>query len=310
MITVLISKLSSMILLTLAGLLFVRLKILKTDDSHAFSRLIISVLQPCLIIRAFQVDLTRDRIFGFVSSLIFGFIVYIIWIFLSMFLKRVFSLNKVEEMTLIYGNIGNLILPLVQMVLGDEMVFYASALQVPFNLFLWTHCNAVLSGKKKAEFKNILLNSNVIAVYIGLFLMVMRIRLPEIIDTTMGSLAAMVGPLSMIVIGVVIGQKNLRQVFTFKKGYLVAFLRLLAYPLIIISVLYFIGILKIYPELTPVFQVIFFALAAPPAAMVSQLAVIYNEDPEEAGILNVIGTCLCTITMPAVIAVYQFLFPI
>ena len=308
MISVLISKLSSMILITLAGLFAVRAGIFKNDDSKVFSRMVISILQPCMIVNAFQIDLTPERIHGFIAAEIFCFAVFIFWILLSVLFRKLFNLNKVEEMTLIFSNVGNLILPLVQMVLGDEMVFYASAIQLPFNLFLWTYCVMVISGQKKMEFRKVFLNSNVLAVFIGLLFMITGVHFPEVIDTAVTSVSSMVGPLSMFVIGMIIGQGNIRRILTFKKGYLIAFLRLLFYPLSVMGILYVSGILKIFPAYIPVFQVVFFALSAPPAAMVSQLALIYDEEPVEAGYLNVIGTILCAVTIPAVLYIYELLF--
>lgn len=308
MIPVLISKLSSMILLTLVGLLTVRIGLIKPEEGRAFSKMVVFVLQPCMIVRAFQIELTSERIFGFVSAMIFCFLIYFFWTVLSFLLKKPLKLNKVEEMTLIYSNVGNLVLPLISMVLGEEMVFYASAIQLPFNAFLWTHCNTVLSGEKRMDFKKIFLNSNLIAIYLGLFLMITGLRFPDVIDTAVSSLSSMVGPLSMIVIGMVIGQEDLKTVFLFKKGYLVSFLRLIVYPMLVLGILFLTGFLRIYPTLVPVFQVIFFALAAPPAAMVSQLALLYDENPGEAGRLNVLGTVLCGVTLPLVLSCFEFLF--
>ncbi len=138
--------------------------------------------------------------------------------------------------------------------------------------------------------------------------MLTNVRFPEIIGTAVTSLSSMVGPLSMFVIGMIIGQGDIRRLLTFKKGYLIVFLRLIFYPLSVMGILYVCGILKVFPALTPVFQVVFFALAAPPAAMVSQLALIYDEEPVEAGNLNVMGTILCAVTIPLVLFIFEKAF--
>ncbi len=308
MITLLISRLSSMILLTLLGIFTIRVGLFNDGDSKAFSKMVIYVLQPCLIARSFQVDLTKERVFGFFSAMVFSFLVMGIWMIISYALRKWAGFNRVEEMTLVYSNVGNLTLPLVQMVLGDEMVFYASAVQIPFNVFLWTHCVIVLSGEKKIDLKKIFMNSNVIAVFFGIFLMITGIRFPEVVDTAVSSLAAMVGPLSMMVIGMVIGHADLKKIFLFGKGYLIAFMQLLLYPLLAMGLLYLTGFLRIFPEMVPVFQALFFPIAAPPAAVVSQLALLYDEEPVEAGSLNVIGTVLCGLTIPIVLTCFQRLF--
>jgi len=58
----------------------------------------------------------------------------------------------------------------------------------------------------------------------------------------------------------------------------------------------------------PVLQVVFLALSAPPASTVSQLAVLYEHDAEEAGALNVLGTIACLVTLPLMAWVFEMIF--
>jgi predicted permease len=58
--------------------------------------------------------------------------------------------------------------PLNAMALGDEMVFYCSSFQIPFNLLLWTHGYSIIKGDKTVNLKKLLANPNLIALYIGI----------------------------------------------------------------------------------------------------------------------------------------------
>ena len=49
------------------------------------------------------------------------------------FLVKPLGLDAIDRSTIIYANVGNLLLPLVSMALGDEMVFISSSFQIPFN---------------------------------------------------------------------------------------------------------------------------------------------------------------------------------
>ncbi len=308
MIPVLISKLSSMLLISLAGLFAVKRHVFRQEDSKVFSQMVIYILQPCMIVNSFQMELTPERAGGFAAATVFCFAVYFFWIFISLIFRKTLKLNRVEEMTLIFSNVGNLTLPLVQMVLGDEMVFYASAIHLPFNLFIWTYGVIMISGESRISLKKVFLNPNVIAVGLGFVLMLTGIRFPEVIGTSVASIASMVGPLSMFVIGMIIGEGDLKGILAFKKGYLIAFLRLFFYPLSVMLILYFSGLMKAFPALVPVLQAVFFTLAAPPAGLVSQLALFYDEEPLEAGNLNILGTILCGVSIPAVLYIYELLF--
>ena len=302
------SKLASMMLIVVVGYLAVRLHILKAEHTVPLSRLVITILQPCLIISSFQIELTKERLAGFLCITLFATVVYIFWIFLTKLLKKPLHLTPVDQMTLIYSNVGNLILPLVNMVLGPEMVFYGSAVMIPFNLFIWSHGVTVMHHGGGIDLKKAIKNPNVFSVFIGIFFLLTRIPIPDVILTSMTNLSAMVGPTSMLVIGMVIATTDLKRVFTYKRSYPILIGRLLLFPLAAMLILFVSGFLRFHPQFIPIILVAFMALAAPPASTVSQMAVLFNEQPVEASIYNVMGVFLCTVTIPLIIAVYQFLF--
>ena len=301
------SKLASMMLMVVVGFAIVRLGIMKVEDSKPISTLIVFVLTPCLIIRAFQIDLTPARLEGFFASVLFMAASYVVWILLAKLLKKPLKISPIDEATLVYTNVGNLTLPLVSMILGEEMVFYAGSLQLPFLLFIWTHGVMTIQGSRKIDLKKMLLNTNMIALYIGVALLALHIRIPEILDTTMEGFSSMVGPASMLVAGMVIAGRNLKTVFTFHRAYLIQIGRLLILPMLSTTLLYFSGILKAMPQLTPILMTVVIGLSAPAASTVSQLAVVYDKEPETANIYNVMGLMFCILTIPLNVWYYQWL---
>ena len=305
----LISKLASMMLYVVVGYVIVKVGLLKSSDSKPLSKLVVYVLQPCLIIHSFQIELTAERLKGYLTVVVFSTLIYFIWIILARAGKKMFHLDPIDETTLVYSNVGNLVLPLISMTLGDEMVFYASAIQIPFNLLAWTHGYQTIRGVKGVNIGKVLKNTNVLAVLAGLLLMFLRIRIPEIPATTIEGLTSMLGPASMMVVGMVITEKNLKSVFTYKKAWGILFGRLILFPMIAMGILFASGFLRFHPEFTPVIMVSMMGLSAPPASTVSQIAVVYDVHPVEASIYNVLGTFLCIATMPAIIMLFQMIFP-
>ena len=80
------------------------------------------------------------------------------------------------------------------------------------------------------------------------------------------------------------------------------------YPLIPILLLSVSGLLRHYPDLVPVLMVTAIAFAAPAASNVSQLAVVFDQEPEKASIYNILTLFFCVITIPLFIGLYQLLF--
>lgn len=306
----LISKLISLMLMAVAGYVLVKCRVLKLEDSKPLSSLTVYFLQPCLIIRSFQIELTADRMRSLLVGIVFAFAVHALWIVLTRVLRKPLRLSAIDRTSLIYTNAGNLVLPLISMTLGEEYVFYASAYQVAFNILLWSHGQTVIRGEKgDLPLKKMILNPNMLSVFIGLALMLARIKIPSVIDTTASGFSSMVGPCSMLVIGMVITDTDLRKVFGDARAWFIAVGRLIVLPLTVIILLFLTGFLRRYPVYIPVLLAGMFPAAAPSATSVAQMAVLYDREPLKASIYNVITLLLCTATMPFVLWLYRVLFP-
>ena len=303
--SILMSRLLSMMIIVAVGYAAVKLRVVDSASSKVLSRISVYILQPCMIFYAFQIEITPERLHGFLLTLLFGMLVYVIWIVGLERLKKPLRLDAIDRCTLIYSNVGALILPIVNMILGIEYVFYTSALQIPFNLFVWTHGLRVISHEKRFSFKKVLLNPNMIALFAGLAACILQIRLPDVLDTPVALLVNMIGPVSMMVIGINIAGERLGKMFSSRRAWLISACRLLVMPLTVLLLLYLCGIHVRHPELIPVFQVSFIALAAPPASTISQLAVLYDRRPYDAAVYNVLSTVACILTMPLMLKLYE-----
>ena len=304
----LMQTIASMLLWVLVGYIVVKVGLVKEESSKVLSKLTVYVFCPAMIFNALQIELTAVRIFGFAACTVFAFTIYLVWIFLSRLLKKPLKLDPVDEASLVYGNVGNLTLPLVSMTLGPEMMFYAAAMQIPFNLLFWTHGISVMQGSGKFEWKKIFTNPNLIALACGLVFLAFQWHLPSVLQTAFDGLTAMVAPSSMMVIGMVLAGTELKSVFTCKRAYGILAGRLILYPLLAIGLLFVSGTVTRWPALAPVLMVTCIAFAAPTASNVAQLAVVFGQKPKEASIYNILSLFACIITIPAIIAIYQLVF--
>lgn len=306
---VLLSKLISMMLMAIVGYALVRLGLLKQEDRRVLSILLVYVLQPCLIARSLQIDLTPERVQGFLYSSAFAAATMLLSLLVSELLKKHLALDAIDRSTLIYANVGNLLLPLVSMALGDEMVFYCSAFQIPFNILMWTHCYSIIKGDRDISLRKIVANPNLIALFIGIVLLLTHTKIPSVIDAAAKGFHDMVAASSMMLVGMVIAGIDIRSVFTHKKAYLISFGRLVALPVLCMLMLYLTGFVQSHPSMRPVFMVITIGAAAPSASTIVQLAVLHDRDAAKAGIYNVMSTILCVITIPLIILLFQIIFP-
>ena len=71
----LMNKLFSMMLIAAVGFTTVRTGLLDTEDSKRVAKLSLYALGPCLIISALQVELTPERLHGYIAALVFSLLV-------------------------------------------------------------------------------------------------------------------------------------------------------------------------------------------------------------------------------------------
>lgn len=298
----------ALFLMVILGFLLVKIHLLKVDDSDVLSKLVVFVFSPCVLIQSFtHTHFSISTWSGLLLAIFGAAIVHVIYIALSKLGERFLGLNNIEKASLIYSNAGNLIIPLVSATLGDEWVFYSCAYIIVSTFLFWSHGKSVICEETKIELKKVITNPNILAIILGLIFFLTGFRLPSILDSCTASLGNMIGPASMLVIGMVIAEMDLKRIFTNRRAYMVCFGRLVLYPLITILVFCFSGILTLHEQASHILLVTLLAASAPCAANVTQIAQIYHKNAVYASSINVITVVFCMITMPIMTAIY-FIF--
>lgn len=287
------------------GFLLVKTKTLTTDDSKIISMLVLFVASPCAILTSFSIEFTPDKLIDLGLAFLGAIIVHLIYIPLTQLLAKMFGFAPIEKATIIYSNSGNLIIPLVGAILGKEWVLYTSGYMVVQTILLWTHAKSLVCNEKNYDLKKIFLNINVIAIIVGICLFLFQIQLPSLVLSTFDTVGGMLGPLAMIVIGMLIGEMNLKNIFSEKRTYLISLMRLVVYPLIIITVFKLSGLVTLTPDASQIFLITVLAASAPAAATITQFAQLYNKHPGYASVMNIMTVFFSAITMPLMVIIYQ-----
>ena len=177
-----------MMIMAAVGYALVKLGLIKQEDSKVLTVLLVYALQPCLIFRSLQIDLTPERAAGFTAALIFAFSCMFIAAIFSNLLRKPLRLDPVDMCTLMFANVGNLVLPVIAMMLGSEMTFYCAGFQMPFNLFTWIYGYMLMSGRRDVPVRKIVFNPNLIALFLGFIFLLTGLKMPAVIDTAMEGL--------------------------------------------------------------------------------------------------------------------------
>ena len=222
-------QITELFLMIFMGYVIVKARLLKGEDSKVISKIVLYLIIPCVIINAFQVDYTSEKVQGLLLAFAASVMLQVLLLIIVWGAGRM-GLNEVEKASVYYSNAGNLIMPIVTFVLGQEWVLYGCVFMSVQIVFVWSHGKWVLSRQSKIDWKKILLNINMVAVFAGVFLFFTKIRLPQILNQTFGSVGSMIGPASMMVTGMLIAEMSLKDIFTNGRVYFITFLRLIAVP--------------------------------------------------------------------------------
>ena len=132
------------------------------------------------------------------------------------------------------------------------------------------------------------------------------LRLPEVLSDTLHSVGSMVAPASMFIAGMLIAGMRPRQIFGNRRAYGIVCLRMLAFPAVS---LFLLRLLKtaaagVSADAQTILLITLLAAITPPASAVIQMSQVYGQDSEYAGVLNVLSTLVCILTMPAAVLLY------
>lgn len=301
----LMEQIVELFIMIFMGVAIVKAGIIKDEESKVLSKIVLYLVIPCVIVNAFQVDYTAQTVKGLMIAFVASVILQIILLLIVAVMGKVLLLNEVEVASVYYSNSGNLIVPIVTFILGKEWVLYGCVFMSVQLVFLWTHCKKIISRERSYDWKKIVLNINMISIAVGVVLFFTRIRLPEVIDNTIGAVGNMIGPASMIVTGMLFAGMNLKQIFANKRVYFVSFLRMLVVPLITLILIKGSRLANLSADAPKIMLIVFLAVITPSASTVTQMCQVYGNDSQYASAINVVTTLSAIITMPVMVLLFE-----
>lgn len=301
--TVLLQKMALMLILLVLGYVAVRLKIVPEDFNKGLSKLVINVLLVGMILSSVinkELEMTGAEVAQGVLMMaiaqVIGILIGVLSVKLIPSLKR--GDSGMYSMLIGFMNNGFMGFPLVAAFFGEDCVFFASLSNIPFNLMLYTIGIRMLqkgNGDEKLNLKRII-NMPIIATLAALIIFVFEIPMPAIIDDTMDTLSAAVVPLSMMCIGMSLGNVPIKDAVLQPKMYIVSLMRLIVAPLIAWL------ILRMFITNPQTLGIIILLELTPSAVICTMLGLENGRDGVESSSGIFISTVLSVVTIPLMLA--------
>jgi len=292
----------SVFAITSLGFTAVKFKWLPIESSQYFSKLMIDICSPCLIIYAMsQQELSPSTVSIVKQAMLLMLVVLVISTVLAIIIVKFMKVPKLNRGIyrdlLILTNNGFMGYPLALAVFGEKGMFLMIIANAVFTLFMYSAGVYIMiyDHHKKMNFLYILrsiISPPVIASIAGLFIFYCGISFPAPLENFLDSVGGMTIPLSMLVIGIQLSQSSIRQVMGNRTMSVTIFMRLVALPL-----LFFLILFKV-PIDPMVLCIIVFAMAMPSAAVNVMLADLHGADAKLAAEGVFLTTLFSLITIP------------
>ena len=257
---------------------------------------------PFAIVRSYIQDFSMEMLRGFFLSFTAAALALILSIAVSELLLR--KSDAVHRFGAAFSNAGFIGIPLVQMVLGAEAVFYVASFVAILNFLQWTYGVLIMTGDRKTiSLAKLKTNPILISFVVGMCLFLLPVHLPQPVMGMVGTIASMNGPLAMIVLGTYLAQVPLKDLLRSRDAYLCSLVRLLVIPALTVV------LLKLYPGMIPEIRMaILLAAAAPVGSNVAIFAQLYDADYRSAVCDVCLSTLASIVTMPLIMGLTTVLW--
>lgn len=277
-----------------------RAKTISENGIGEIVALLICVVNPAVIIHAFNCKFDPSMMEGLLIALTLAFAMHLFLLLLVRFAFRGGAADSrvVLKLSATFSNAGFMGIPLEQAILGPEGVFYGVAYVVVFNLFVWSWGIAQCADGELKLTRKMIFNPGMYAISAGLLVFLLPFELPRVFSQTLDGLAAMNTPLAMMVIGYYLAGAKFAAVIKSGAAYRAMAIRLLVSPLVAIGAVWLLRE-AVAPTVLLAFVI---PASAPVAAMTSMFAAEYRRDVDLSAALVSATTLLSIVTMPALIA--------
>lgn len=289
------------------GYMFTKRKILTSDALNILTVLCTRIAMPCSVVLSVSGLDNSSQFWREVS--VGGILMLVIMVIQILVTARLFKTEKDNErevyrMSCIYGNSAFMGIPIVTAVLGEEAVIYAVLMILVDTIFLFTHASLSMKGSK-LTFRFLMskiFSSVTISMILGIVICISGFQIPSIISTGLSSFSGMLTPLAMIIIGVQLAEQNIREIFKQKRYYLVAAIKLVIWPTVILMCL--IPLRNIAAPIGICALVI--CKATPQSAVLGVLADSNGLNGKAAAGMIGLTTLVSVVTLPAIAAACRF----
>ena len=258
--------------------------------THFVTNLTMNISLPCLIFTSLMNSNVDHKI---LSSIIFATITT--YLFLIVFCYGFVKFRKIDIPTflppMIFGNTGNLGLPLAFFAFGDVGLSYAIIIFAIMAIFSFTYGVWLISGE--TNFRKLFQEPIAWSAVIGAIFLFFNLKTPTFLTNSLELTGQIAIPIMLVTLGVSVARLNLKNI---TKGFTIISFRTIFCLLLSVSA-------SMLFSLTEVASAILILQFTTPVAVTSYLlAERFNRNPDDVASLVIISTSMSIIYIPLILS--------
>ncbi|MDF2545934.1 MAG: permease [Anaerosolibacter sp.] len=302
--SVILESVISLFIVILVGIYASKKNIITEKINKGLIDILIQIALPFMILSSFIYTYDNTIKSNVIKTFYYSMIAYIIMIIFSYLILLPIKNDKktILHFANVFMNTGYVGFPILNSIYGTEGVVYGSIFNMFFVIFLWTYGIILFKGKLekdelKAELRKILLNPSILAVCIGILIMIFDIQFSGAILSSIRSIGNITGPLSMIIIGVILSNTKIKKYLSDWTIYYGLTTKLIIIP----AVMYLLSLLA--KDTSKAINTVIIMTAMPASAMTAILAENFEKEKEYAAVVVSVTTLLSLITVPILLKI-------
>ena len=232
------SQLAILFIFILCGFVLGRIKRIPREKSSVISALLVNVFLPAKIFLNFSEQCTLDYFSKSYPTLIVSTALLLLLVLFSLGLSRLLTKESYERKVYRYSfaisNYAYLGYVFVENTLGKDALTDMILFCIPFAFYTYTFGYSLLSNQSSSWKK--LINPMTVAIVFGMIFGISGLQLPDFLGKTLSYASATVGPLSMILTGLVISSFAFKELLPDIKTVIFSVVRLAVIPALLFGI--------------------------------------------------------------------------
>lgn len=233
-----VSSVGVFLLLAVPGFLLTRKKILTGRQVEGLSSVLVNFLWPAMVVDAMaQVQASRELVRQAGQAALWALVVIAVGAVCAWIWLKVGKIGSVPGGILVFAaafaNTGLIGMPLIRLLLGEEMLFLASIVELVNDVLIFTVGILLIQtgcGRPRQAALRGLLSPGLAGVAIGFLLFATGLTLPDFAAEALSMAADATAPMVLLLVGAQLGEGDLKALVRDKKAWILTALRLFAIP--------------------------------------------------------------------------------